>query len=362
MLSELLFSLRNEWSPLNVFRYITFRAAIGALSAFLLCYLFLPPWINYVRRRKMGQLVRKDGPKTHLKKAGTPTMGGLIMVLVSAVCILLWVRPRSHLVWLSLGSLLWFAGIGMADDWLKFTRRNTGGLSATSKLLWQSVGAIILVAIYSVLSPWGLEGASMLSLPFLRNPVTMAFSIYLFVAMLVIVGTTNSVNITDGLDGLAAGCCAFAASGLGVYAYLVGNKGFASYLRILYVPEAGELAVICAILTGACLGFLWFNAYPAEVFMGDVGALGLGGALGSLAVFIKAEVVLAIFGGVFVAEALSVLFQVASFRLLKRRIFKMAPLHHHFELGGIPEAKVIVRFWIFSLLLIVAMLSTLKLR
>jgi len=362
VLSELLFSLHRSFFPFNVFRYITVRAAVGALTAFLLCCIFMPAWIRYVRRRHMGQVVRKDGPSTHRKKEGTPTMGGLVGMGAAVVCILLWARPQSHLVWLSLFAIIWFGGIGLTDDLLKFTRHSSGGLSMSAKLLWQSLGAFALISVYAVFEPWGFEHASLISLPFLKNPIYWGFAAYLFLAALVIVGTTNAVNLSDGLDGLAAGCCTFAAAGLGIYAYLAGNRQFSSYLHIFYVPEAGELAVICGILVGVCLGILWFNSYPADVFMGDVGALGLGGILGTLAVFIKAEVVLAIFGGVFVAEALSVLFQVASFRFWGRRIFRMAPLHHHFELRGVPETKVIVRFWIFSILLIIAMLSTLKLR
>jgi len=361
LLSEFLYQLHGVFSFFNVFRYITFRAALGALSAFLLCVFLMPGWISFVRRKGLGQVVRTDGPD-HKHKAGTPTMGGLVGVGVAAICILMWAKPASYLVWLTLFGLLWFGGIGAVDDWLKLSRQHSRGLPALSKLFWQSVGAFGLLIFYLALAPGGISEASLIMLPFFKHPVGVTVIGFTFIAAFIMVGTSNAVNLTDGLDGLAAGCCAFAAAGLAVYAYLVGNRAFSAYLRILYVPDAGELAVVCAIIVGVCLGILWFNAYPAQVFMGDVGALGLGGAIGCVAVFIKAELVLLIFGGVFFLEALSVIFQVASFKLRKKRVLLMAPLHHHFEMSGMPESKVIVRFWIFSALLIIGMLSTLKLR
>lgn len=361
MLSELLFSLKGSFKAFNVFQYITFRSAVGALLVFLCCYVFLPMWIEWFRRRGIGQPIRSDGPQSHRPKAGTPTMGGLVVVLSAAVVILLLAKPRDPLVWLSLFALLWFGGVGAVDDWLKLRESHSRGLSATSKLLWQFVGALLIAVVYIVLSPGGIERAY-LSLPFLKVPIGVPPVVYLFTATIVMVGTTNAVNLTDGLDGLAAGCIGLAATGLCAVAYLVGNATYAHYLRIPYVPFAGELAVVCAILVGGCLGFLWFNAPPAQVFMGDVGALGLGGTLGAVAVFIKAEPLLLIFGGVFVLEALSVLAQVGYYKMRGRRIFLMAPLHHHFELRGLPESKVVVRFWIFTVLLIVGMLATLKLR
>jgi phospho-N-acetylmuramoyl-pentapeptide-transferase len=362
VLSDALYNLRWLFKGLNVFHYITFRSVAGALTAFLLCYVFLPMWIDYFHRRGLGQVIRPDGPQSHKPKAGTPTMGGLVVILVASVCLLLWAKPGNPLVWMSLLALLWFGGIGAVDDWLKLKEMHSRGLSPNEKLLWQFVGAIVISVLYLVSSPGGMESAGTLSLPFLKHPVPIPLVFYIFLSSVVMVGTSNAVNLTDGLDGLAAGLIALAAVGLAVVAYLAGNLKFSAYLRIPYVPNAGELAVVCAIVVGACLGFLWYNAPPAQVFMGDVGALGLGGILGAMAVFAKAELLLVIFGGVFVLEALSVLAQVGIFKLSKRRVFLMAPLHHHFELKGLPESKLIIRFWIFSLLLVISMLMTLKLR
>jgi phospho-N-acetylmuramoyl-pentapeptide-transferase len=362
MLSDFLYGLKGLWSPLNVFHYITFRMALGAAVAFILCFTMMPAWIRWFQRRGMGQVIRKAGPRAHRKKSGTPTMGGVVVAGSITACILLFARPGNPLVWLSLFSLLWFGAIGFVDDWRKLSERRSRGLSAPVKMLWQFVGAVVLACAYLLSRPYGIEQGAVLSLPFIRNALVIPLVVYLFLAALVMVGTSNGVNLTDGLDGLAAGCVALAAVGLAVLAYVSGNKPIASYLRIMYVPNAGELAVVGAIVVGALMGFLWYNAYPAEVFMGDLGALGLGGMLGAIAVFIKAEVPLAIFGGVFVLESVSVLAQVGVYKLIRRRIFLMAPLHHHFELSGVHEAKVIVRFWIFGVLLIVAMLSMLKLR
>ncbi len=362
MLSRLLFSLRDVFGAFNVFQYITFRSAFGALVAFGICYITMPSWIAFLRRRGIGQVVRTDGPQSHQPKAGTPTMGGVVLLIVIALSTTLWAWPDRPLVWLILVALLWFGGIGVVDDLKKVRSQYHRGLSPTSKLLWQSLGAVGITLIYLLRAPQGVQEASILSLPFLKYPVYIPTAVYVLLACIVMVGTTNAVNLTDGLDGLAAGCMALTGTGLGVMAYLAGNKIFSTYLRIVHIPEAGEVAVVCAILVGACLGFLWYNAYPAQIFMGDVGSLGLGGMLGAVAVFIKAELLLVIFGGVFVLEALSVLAQVGFYKLKKKRILLMAPLHHHFELRGLPESKVIVRFWIFSILLIVGMLCTLKLR
>jgi len=362
MLSDLLYGFRGSFGGFNVFHYITFRSALGALSAFLLCFLVLPVWIAHFRKRGVGQIIRSDGPKSHGSKAGTPTMGGIVVVAAIVICIVLWARPASPLVWLSLLSLLWFGSVGAVDDWLKLRERHSRGLPAMWKLFWQFLGAFTIAMAYLLLTPGGIENGSTLSLPFWKHPLVIPMSVYLFMVSVVMVGTTNAVNLTDGLDGLAAGLIAFSAVGLAVVAYLAGNLKFSGYLRIPYVPAAGELAVVAAILIGACMGFLWYNAPPAQVFMGDTGALGMGGLLGSVAVFCRAEVLLLIFGGVFVLEALSVLAQVGSYKLLGRRVLLMAPLHHHFELSGVPESKVIIRFWIFSLLLVMSMLVTLKLR
>jgi phospho-N-acetylmuramoyl-pentapeptide-transferase len=289
-------------------------------------------------------------------------MGGLVALAAIALGVVLWARPSNALVWLCLVALIWFGAVGAVDDWLKLRDHNSRGLSAPAKLFWQFLGAIVIIVLYVAATPDGWASAGMISLPFLKQPVAVPPAASLMLGVLVMVGTSNAVNLTDGLDGLAAGCLALTAAGMGVVAYLVGNLKFADYLRIPFIADAGELAVVSAILVGASLGFLWFNAPPAQVFMGDVGALGLGGLLGAIAVFIKAELLLVIFGGVFVLEALSVLAQVGYFKLRKRRILLMAPLHHHFELRGLPESKLIIRFWIFSILLIVGMLATLKLR
>jgi phospho-N-acetylmuramoyl-pentapeptide-transferase len=361
VLSELLFSWRDSFGALNVFHYITFRSALGALSAFLACFLLLPRWIEWFRRRGVGQIIRADGPSSHGQKAGTPTMGGFIVVTAIAAGMMLWAKP-GPLVWLSLLALAWFGAIGLVDDLRKLRERHSRGLSARAKLAWQIAGAAGLAALYLHLTQGGLDQPGRLALPFWKHDVMVPGWAYVLLATVVMVGTTNAVNLTDGLDGLAAGSLALAAGGLAVMAYLAGNARFSAYLNIPFVPAAGELAVVLAILTGACLGFLWFNAPPAQVFMGDVGALGMGGLLGAVAVFARAEIALIVFGAVFVIEALSVLAQVGFYKLRRRRILLMAPLHHHFELRGVPEPKVIVRFWIFSVLLIIAMLMTLKLR
>ncbi len=362
MLSDLLYGFRGEFRVFNVFHYITFRAALGALSSFLACYLLLPRWIAWFHRRGLGQVIRSDGPSSHRPKAGTPTMGGLVVVGAVSGGTLLFARPDSPLVWLAQGALLWFGGIGAVDDWLKLREQHSRGLPASSKLFWQFLGALALALACVLAAPGGFEQGGIVSLPFLKRPVLVPVTVYLGMAMVVMVGTSNAVNLTDGLDGLAAGCMVFAAGGLALVAYLTGNLKFSTYLRIPFVPGAGELAVMLAIVVGGCLGFLWYNAPPAQVFMGDVGALALGGLLGAAAVFIKAELLLLIFGGAFVVEALSVLAQVGFYKLRRRRILLMAPLHHHFELRGVPESKVIVRFWILSGLMILSMLLTLKLR
>jgi len=310
MLSEILFGARSAFKPFNVFHYITFRSALGALFAFFVCYLFIPRWIEVFRRRGLGQVIRSDGPQSHHPKAGTPTMGGLVPLLAIAGGIILWARPSNALVWLCLLALVWFGAVGAADDWLKLREHTSRGLSPSSKLLWQFLGAVVIAVLYVIATPDGWERAGTISLPFLKLPVVVPPAASLALAVLVMVGTSNAVNLTDGLDGLAAGCLALTAGGMGVMAYLVGNLKFAEYLRIPFIPDAGELAVVSAILVGASLGFLWFNAPPAQVFMGDVGSLGFGGLLGAIAVFIKAELLLVIFGGVFVVEALSVMAQV----------------------------------------------------
>jgi phospho-N-acetylmuramoyl-pentapeptide-transferase len=362
VLSDLLYGWRGDFKGFNVFYYITVRAAFAALGAFVLCWLLMPRWIEWFRRRGLGQVVRADGPQSHRPKAGTPTMGGLVALAAAVASVLLWARPGSEPVWVCFAGLAWFGAVGLADDWLKLRHQHSRGLRPAAKLFWQTLGATGIGLAVLALEPAGGGRAPFFSVPFWKHPVEVGAMIYLVIVAFVLVGTTNAVNLTDGLDGLAAGCIGLAAGGLAVVAYLAGNAKFSGYLRIPHVAEAGELAVVCAAIVGACLGFLWYNAPPAQVFMGDVGALGLGGALGTVAVLIKAEVLLVIFGAVFVLEALSVLAQVGYYKLRRKRILLMAPLHHHFELRGVPESKVVVRFWIFSVLLIIAMLMTLKLR
>lgn len=360
MLYHLLYPLHEYFSVFNVFRYITFRTAYAVLTALLLSFLFGPLLIRWLRQRQIGQQIRSDGPQSHLGKAGTPTMGGLL--IVPAVCIptLLWADLTNKYIWMLLGATLGFGAIGLVDDYLKAVRRRSDGLRMYQKLLLQGGIAMVLsLLIYlDPLDPY----SSMLHIPFLKQWLIDLGWFYIPFAAVVIVGSSNAVNLTDGIDGLAIGLVGIAAVANALLVYVSGHAVFANYLQVLYLPGIGELTIFCGALLGASLGFLWYNAYPAEVFMGDVGSLALGGALGTLAVITKHEVILAVVGGIFVFETLSVIAQVASFKLTGKRIFRMAPLHHHFELLGWPESKVIVRFWIAGIILALLSLSTLKLR
>ncbi|TMG95271.1 MAG: phospho-N-acetylmuramoyl-pentapeptide-transferase [Betaproteobacteria bacterium] len=366
----------------NVFSYLTLRAVLATMTALVISFVIGPRMIAWLTRMKIGQSVRDDGPQTHLAKAGTPTMGGALILVSIAITTLLWGDLDNRFVWVVLLVTLGFGAVGWVDDWRKVVYKNPKGLSAGAKLGWQS--AIALAAsvymAFSVSAPdnarfiqmlfsWIQGGANALParadliVPFFKT-MSYPLGVWGFIALsfFVIVGTSNAVNLTDGLDGLAIMPTVMIGGALGIFAYVMGNAIFARYLGFPHIPGAGELAVICGAIAGAGLGFLWFNAYPADVFMGDVGALALGAALGTIAIVVRQEIVLFIMGGVFVVETLSVMIQVASFKATGRRVFRMAPLHHHYELKGWKENQVVVRFWIITMLLVLFGLSTLKLR
>jgi len=348
-------------SFLNVFSYLTMRAILAALSALAISLLIGPWMIARLSRYQIGQVIREEGPQTHFKKAGTPTMGGVLILVAILASTLLWADLRNRFVWVVLGVTALFGLVGFWDDYLKLIKKNSKGLIARYKYFWQSVGglAAALVLWYTAKSP----ADTTLYLPFLKNfALPLGFVGFVVLTYLMIVGMSNAVNLTDGLDGLAIMPAVMVAAALGVFAYASGNAVFASYLAIPAVPQAGELLIVCAALVGAGLGFLWFNTYPAQVFMGDIGALALGAALGTIAVIVRQELVVLVMGGIFVLETASVILQVASFKLTGKRIFRMAPIHHHFELKGWAEPKVIVRFWIITFFLVLAGLATLKLR
>ena len=347
-------------SGFSVFQYLTFRTMVSVVTALVLALLIGPRVIERLVHHQIGQTVREDGPQSHLSKAGTPTMGGGLILIVIFFTTLLWGQVYNHFVWVALIVTLLFGVVGWYDDYLKLSRKNSRGLIARWKYLWQSVIALgCAVYLYGTAST---PQETTLYVPFFKDvAIPLGFG-YLAVCYFTIVGTSNAVNITDGLDGLAILPTVMVGAALGLIAYLVGNIEFADYLQIPYIAGVGELAVFCGALIGAGLGFLWFNTYPAQVFMGDVGALALGAALGVVAVMVRHEIVLFIMGGLFVLEAVSVILQVTSFKLTGKRIFKMAPIHHHFELMGWPEPRIIVRFWIITLVLVLVGLSTLKLR
>ena len=367
----------------NVFGYITLRAVLATMTALVISFVVGPRMIAWLTRMKIGQSVRDDGPQTHLAKAGTPTMGGALILVSIIVTTLLWGNLTNRFVWVVLLVTAGFGAIGWVDDWRKVVHRNPKGLSARTKFLWQSLiglaAAVYLafsvsapdnIQFFNLLSAWVGSGFNIdlspkanLIVPFFKT-VSYPLGVWGFIALTfcVIVGTSNAVNLTDGLDGLAIMPTVMVGAALGVFAYVTSRADFANYLFLPHIPGAGELAVICGAIAGAGLGFLWFNAYPADVFMGDVGALALGAALGTIAVIVRQEIVLFIMGGVFVVETLSVIVQVASFKLTGKRVFRMAPLHHHYELKGWKENQVVVRFWIITMLLVLFGLSTLKLR
>lgn len=370
MLYHLLTPLADTHSFFNVFRYITFRTAWAMMTALAITYFVFPWFIDWMKRKKLAQAIRLDGPQAHLEtKVGTPTMGGLCMILGITVAVLLWARLDQPLVWMALVVLVGYGLIGFVDDWKKVMLRSPAGLSGRWKLIWQFIiGAVVLGVGYlgGVLDP-------VLVLPFFKGiqlhfdslwsgaPTWLAW-FWVGFGVFVLMCASNAVNLTDGLDGLAIGSMLTSALMYGVLAYLVGNTRFATYLQVPYVPGAGELTIVALAVVGAGLGFLWYNAYPADVFMGDVGSLSLGGLLGLMAVATKQEFLLVLVGGIFVVEAVSVIVQVVSFKTTGKRVFAMAPIHHHYEKKGWSEPKIIVRFWIISLILALVGLTTLKLR
>ena len=364
--------------PFRIFRYLTVRTAFASLTALLIA-LFIGPWvIQKLREFQIGQFVRDDGPQSHLKKTGTPTMGGVLIVIAILLPTILWTDPSNPFVWVAVFSTLAFGAIGFADDYIKVVKRRSLGLTARAKLFWQSLaGAAVAVAL--VLLEQFRVFSTRLTVPFVKQwrpdlewhrwPATVpALALLVFVPFVVwvivfLMGTTNAVNLTDGLDGLAIGCTIIAAGALTVLTYVSGNVVFADYLELQHMPRVAEVTVFCGSMVGASIGFLWYNAHPAEIFMGDVGSLALGGAIGTVAIIIRQELLLPFIGGIFVLETLSVILQVGSYKLRNgKRIFKMAPLHHHFEQSGWSESKVIVRFWIGALVFALFALTTLKLR
>jgi len=381
MLYYLLYhTLQRYFSPLNVFRYITVRTVYASLTAMFLALVFGPWLIRRLRELQIGQFIREEGPQEHKKKAGTPTMGGVLIVLSTAVPVLLWADLTNPFILLSLFALFGFAVIGFIDDYAKVSKQRNLGLTAKKKIYFQVFVSLVVGVVLLVLATYSAYSTQFV-FPFLKrfHPDLvihslldqshfsghfwpLAFVPFLVATAIVIVGSSNAVNLTDGLDGLAIGCTVIAAGALTVLTYVSSNYRWATYLEIQYIPRVGELTVFCGALVGASLGFLWYNAHPAEIFMGDVGSLSLGGTLGTIAVIIKQEILLFFVGGVFVIEALSVILQVGSFKLRGKRIFRMAPIHHHFELLGWSESKVIVRFWIAALVFALFALTTLKLR
>lgn len=344
----------------NVVQYLTMRVILGILTALFLSLWLGPKVIVGLRRLQVGQTVRDDGPQSHLSKTGTPTMGGLLILMSVFVAVLLWADLSNRYVWVTLLVLGGFGIVGFVDDYRKVVRKDPAGLIARWKYFWQSLIATS-VAVYLFYTA-GQDAETALLIPFVKDVMPQLGAMYILLAYFVIVGTSNAVNLTDGLDGLAIMPTVMVAGALGVFAYVTGNANFSTYLNIPYIPEAAELTVVCAALCGAGLGFLWFNTYPAQVFMGDVGSLALGATLGIIAILVRQELVLFIMGGVFVVETVSVMLQVGSYKMRGKRVFRMAPIHHHYELKGWPEPRVIVRFWILSLILVLIGLATLKLR
>lgn len=352
--------LKEYVSGFNVFTYITMRAIMSALTALVISLVMGPLMIKRLSVRQIGQTVRMNGPVTHLPKSGTPTMGGTLILVAILISTLLWADLESAYVWIVIAVTAAFGLIGFIDDYKKLVLRDPAGMSARVKIFWQSLTAIVVAVILYLLADNPYETA--LLIPFLKGATIPLGSFYIVLTYFVIVGTSNAVNLTDGLDGLAIMPAVLVGGALGIFGYATGNVIFSGYLGIPYIDGVGEMLVFCMALAGAGLGFLWFNTYPAQVFMGDIGALALGAALGTVAVIVRQELVLAIMGGLFVIETLSVIVQVASFKLTGRRIFRMAPLHHHYELKGWAEPKVIVRFWIITVILVLVGLSSLKLR
>lgn len=361
MLYHLLYPLADDFAIFNLFRYITFRTGGAIVTALIICFVIGPAMIKWLKKKqKEGQPIREDGPEGHFKKAGTPTMGGLMILISAGISVLLWTDLSNPYIWIVGSVILSFGFIGLADDYTKLTNRSHHGISGKVRLLLEGTVAFLAVAAY--LNFTSDEISTGLAIPFIKDYLFPLGILFIPFAILVIVGASNAVNLTDGLDGLAIVPVMIAASCFGLIAYLVGNAVFSDYLAIQFVPGTGELAIICGALIGAGMGFLWFNAPPAMVFMGDTGSLSMGAGLGTIAVIVKHELVLAVIGGLFVFETLSVVIQVVSFKLTGKRVFKMAPIHHHFEKKGWSEPTVVIRFWIIAVILALVGLSTLKLR
>ncbi|MFL2779707.1 MAG: phospho-N-acetylmuramoyl-pentapeptide-transferase [Gammaproteobacteria bacterium] len=360
MLLPFLDFLAESYGPFRIFNYFTFRAILATLTSLIFCLVFGKYFISFLERKNFGQVIRELGPEKHYEKKGTPTMGGILIlaaVLFSCIC---WGDLNNRYLWSIIFLIISFGALGFLDDFLKLKYNSSDGLSAKLKIFWQLVFATI-IATYLYLTHTIPQEIS-LFLPFLKDFALNLGIFFIFFSVFVIIGTSNAVNLTDGLDGLAIMPSVMVAGGLGIIAYISGNIIFADYLNIVYLSGTEELLIICGTIIGAGIGFLWFNTYPAQIFMGDVGSLSLGAALGGMAVILRQEVILAIMGGVFVIEALSVIIQVTSFKLTGKRVFKMSPIHHHFELSGWAEPKIIVRFWIITLILVLIALATLRLR
>jgi phospho-N-acetylmuramoyl-pentapeptide-transferase len=368
--------LQHYVAPFRIFHYVTFRTAFASLTALFTALIVGPLVIGRLREFQIGQYIREEGPKAHQKKAGTPTMGGLLIVIAIVVPTLLWADLSNRFIWIAVFSTLAYAAIGFTDDYTKVTHRRNLGLTSRAKLGLQVATSIVIASMLIAMQTYGMYSTKLI-VPFFKqfhpdlvvqtwehspHLWPLAFLPFMAFVALVIVGSSNAVNLTDGLDGLAIGCTVIAAGALAVLTYVSGHATFANYLELQHIPQVAELTIFCGAMVGASIGFLWYNAHPAEVFMGDVGSLALGGAIGTVAVIIKQELLLPFIGGVFVIEAVSVILQVGSYKLRKKRIFKMAPLHHHFELLGWSESKIIVRFWIASLVFALFALTTLKLR
>jgi len=359
MFLEFIYPLVKYFTPLNVFQYLSFRGAYAALTTLLICFIFGPRIIEALKRLKIGQAIREDGPATHLSKDGTPTMGGIFVLLSILIAMLFWTDFGNTRVWLIMGALVAFGLIGFLDDYLKVTKHNSDGLPAWAKLIGQFVVALVVV-LYLYFTEE--KEITYLYLPFFKNPVMDLGILWIPFGVLLIMAESNAVNFSDGLDGLLTGLLILVFIALAILTYLSGRSDYSNYLGIPYIPGAGELTVFCLAVTGACVGFLWFNTHPAEVFLGDVGSLSLGGAIAVISLIIKKEALILIIGGVFVLEIASVIIQIVSFKLRKKRVFKMAPLHHHFELSGWAESKVVIRFWILGGLFAIIALSTLKIQ
>ncbi len=356
----MLFNLFYYVFEINIFRYITFRAALAAITALVISFILAPWLIKRLRQFSLTQHVREDGPKSHLNKTGTPTMGGILILSSIIISVLMWSDLSNQYIQITLIAIFGFGVIGFVDDYLKIIRQNSRGLRAWYKFAAQ-ISLALAIGLLLYYNPEDLY-ASKLSIPFFKKILIDIGWFYIPFSILVIVGSSNAVNITDGIDGLAIGLVGIAALASGALVYISGNAVIAKYLYVFFLPGTGELTIFCGAMFGAALGFLWYNSYPAEIFMGDVGSLGLGGTLGTLAVITKHEMVLAVVGGIFVIETVSVILQVISYKVTGRRIFRMAPLHHHFELKGWPEPKVIIRFWIIGIILALLSLTTLKIR